>query len=132
MKSEKSKDEYGAKVWYEFDPPLTWQKPHPSSPDKYTLQMSLVGIKEQNGPWYLIDHAILGKNGGLQNIGRSEWADWSRDGDLLFSQSGCLYRLPLKNGVLGAIEESKRLADFSRLVFEPKEPTRDALKWPSK
>jgi hypothetical protein len=122
-----SKDDYGAKMMHEFDPPITWQRPHPLLPDTYVLQMEILGISERNGPWYVIDHAILEKNGAVQKIGRSDWADWSHEGDLLFAQSGSLYRLQYKNGALGTIEESNQLADFSQLSFEQKEPTRRAL-----
>jgi hypothetical protein len=127
---ERLKDDYGAKVLYEFDPPITWQKPHPLIPETWTLQMEVLGLMEKNGPWYLIDHAILGKDGEIWNIGRSDWADWSHEGDLLFAQSGCLFRLPWKDRVFGAIEESRQIADFSKLAFEPREAPEHAHRWP--
>jgi len=127
---EKTKDDYGAKVWIEYDPPFVWQKPHPVKPDNNTLQMSILGIKETDGPWYLTEHSVVGRDGSVTTIGRSEWADWSQTGDLLFSQSGCLYRLGYKKGALGPIEASEQIADFSDLRFQPCEAPDDVLQWP--
>ena len=128
----KTKDEFGSKVMIEFDPPVTWQKAHPLLPEDFTLQMSLVGINERNGPWHLIDHIVTGKNGYVGKIGRSDWADWSQTGDLLFSQSGCLYRLGYKKGALGPIEASREIADFSCLEFQQCEAPAEAQEWPSR
>lgn len=127
-----TKDEFGAKVALEYDPPITWQKMHPLQPELYTLQMSILGIHKRNGAWWLVEHAVLGKKGHAEKIGRSEWADWSSEGDLLFTQSGCLYRLRCIGGVLGPIETSEMLADFSGLEFEGKESPEEARLWPSK
>jgi hypothetical protein len=123
---------FNAKVGWEFDPPITWQKAHPLNSAKYTLQMSILGLSERNGPWVLSEHSILGKNGYTETIGRSEWADWSPAGDLLFAQSGCLYRLRCVKGKLGSIASSEQIADFSGLKFENKEPPEVALQWPSR
>jgi hypothetical protein len=125
-----TKDEFGKKVWVEYDPPVTWQKYHPLWPEKYTLQMSILGLHEQKGPFYLIDHSVIGMNGYVGIIGRSEWAEWSHTGDLLFSQSGCLYRLRPENGVFGPIEASKQIADFSGLEFQRCEAPESVQVWP--
>lgn len=127
---EKTKDDRGAKVWIEYDPPFVWQKPHPIRPDDYTLQMSILGIKETDGPWHLIEHTVAGSKGYIGAIGRSEWADWSQSGDLLFSQSGCLYRLRPQYGVLGPIEASQQIADFSDLKFQRCEAPESVQVWP--
>ena len=127
---EKTKDDYGAKVWIEYDPPIKWEKAHPLWPDKYTLSMSIFGIMERNGPWYVTEHLVAGVKGYNGAIGRSEWADWSRDGDLLFAQSGLLYRLRPSRGRFGPIEQSKQIADFNGLKFQRAEPPADAQIWP--
>ena len=127
---EKTKDDRGAKVWIEYDPPIAWEKKHPLWPGRYTLRMSILGIKERDGPWLIIDHSVIGNEGETGAIGRSEWADWSRDGDLLFAQSGCLYRLRPSKGSFGLIEESEQIADFNALVFERVEPPAYAQSWP--
>jgi hypothetical protein len=128
---ERTKDDFGARVKFEFDPPMTWYKAHPFRSKEYGLQMSILGMGEKNGSWYLFEHALVGKNGIIESIGRSDWADWSSEGDLLFAQSGCLYRLRYKKGALGPIETSEEIADFSNLVFENKEPSEGVCQWPS-
>jgi len=127
-----TKNDFSAKVWIEYDPPITWQKAHPLSPEEYTLQMLILGVKERNGPWYLTEHTIARKGGHIETIGRSEWADWSREGDLLFSQSGCLFRLRYINGVLGGVESSEMVADFSKLKFQSTKAPEEARHWPTK
>ena len=129
---QKTKDDFGAKVWIEYEPPITWEKSHPLRPNEYTLRMSILGMKEQNGPWYLVDHSVIGKDGSLETIGRSDWADWSPKGDLLFAQSGCLFRLGFRDGALKCLEESEQIADFSGLRFENKSPTESARDWPAR
>jgi len=129
---DKTKNDWGAKVMVEYDPPILWQKLHPHRPDHYTLQMSILGIKEMDGPWYLIEHSIVRNDEVVGTIGRSEWADWSQTGDLLFCQSGCLFRLRYQDGVLGPVEASEQIADFSDLKFQQCEAPVEARLWPSK
>jgi hypothetical protein len=126
---EKTKDDYGAKVWIEYDPPIVWEKEHPLWPDRYILRMSILGIKERDGNWYIVEHSVIGEKGQIDEIGRSEWADWSRDGDLLFAQSGCLYRLRPSKRRFGPIENSEQIADFNNLGFERVEPPASAQSW---
>lgn len=127
---DKTKDDRGAEVLIEYDPPATWEKAHPLWPEKYILQMSILGIQERGGPWWITDHSI--GSGYKGAIGRSDWADWSRDGHLLFAQSGCLYRLRPMKGRFGPIEESEQIADFNELRFERVEPTNEARLWPQR
>jgi hypothetical protein len=127
---DKTKDEFGAEMALEFDPPITWQKANPRYPEAYTLQMSILGLGGKNGPSIVIEYSVVGKYGDVEMIGRSEWAEWSHDGDLLFAQSGCLFRLRCQNRKLGFIEESEQLADFTHLEFHRLEPPEDAFLWP--
>ncbi len=127
---QSTRNDLGAKVWIEYDPPIMWEKPHPRWPNEYTLRMSIFGIKERNGPWYITEHSIIGVKGYTGAIGRSEWADWARDGDLLFAQAGCLYRLRPLKGRFGPVEQSKQIADFNSLEFQGVEPPGDAQCWP--
>ena len=48
-----TKDDFGAKVWIEFAPPINWRKRNPKWPKRYSLEMSITGLKERDGPWYL-------------------------------------------------------------------------------
>jgi hypothetical protein len=127
----KTKDDFGQKVWYEFDPPIKWHKFSPKS--KYvTLEMSILGVKERDGPWHIIEHNLLRRDGTIDKIGRSDWADWSHSGDLLFAQGACLFRVPYKGGVLSPIESCEQIADFSHHKFEAFESPEIARRWPKR
>ena len=128
----KTKDDFGAKVWIEFSPPIRWRKPNPKWPKRYSLEMSIIGVKEKDGPWYLIEHSIKRGEEGTDTIGRSDWADWSHSGDLLFAMDGCIYRAPCKEGVLVSSEDATQIADFSRLRFEPVQAPPEFRRWPSR
>ena len=128
----KTKDDFGAKVWWEFSPPIRWRKPNPKWPKRYSLEMSIIGIKEKDGPWYLIEHSVKRDEDRADNIGRSDWADWSQSGDLLFAMNGCIYRAPCQEGVLVALEEAIKIADFSNLRFEPIESPSEFRRWPAR
>lgn len=125
-----TKDDYGAKVWLEFSPPIKWRKPNPKWPHRYSLEMSIMGIKEKDGPWYLIEHSVKGTGNQIDKLGRSDWADWSHSGDLLFALDGCLYRSPCKEGVLSRLEDATKIADFSKLKFEPVRAPDKYTRWP--
>jgi hypothetical protein len=113
----------------EFAPPLKWRKRNPKWPKRYSLEMSVKGIKERDGPWYLTEHSVIRNEVDPDNIGRSDWADWAQSGDLLFAMSGCLYRLSCEEGELAPLEHATEIADFSRLEFEPREAPENALRW---
>jgi hypothetical protein len=124
-----TKDNFGAKVWMEFTPPITWRKRNPKWPKQYSLEMSITGIRERDGPWYLTEHSVLRNEADLDKIGRSDWADWAQSGDLLFAMDGCLYRVPCEGGVLAPLEHAIRIADFSNMKVEPREAPDEARSW---
>lgn len=127
-----SKDDSGARVMHEFDPPITWQKANPIWPGQYQLEMAITGIQEKNGPWYLVEHAIIRGENKIDKIGRSDWADWSHTGDLLFALDGSLYRLRCRSGVLGDLEDAERIVDLSQHQFEALRSPEHARRWPRK
>ena len=123
------KEDYDAKVWIEFDPPMIFRKPHPTWPDQYVLEMSVVGIKEKNGPWYLTEHSVI-RTDRVERIGRSDWADWSQSGDLLFAKDGRLFRLRTDDGVLTPMPSRVEIANFCNLAFEERVSPSEARLWP--
>jgi hypothetical protein len=127
-----TKDDFGAKVWLEFSPPIVWRKSNPVCPKRYSLDMSIIGMKERSGPWYLTEHAVTRENGESDKLGRSEWADWSDTGDLLFSMGGCLYRVPCRKRILAPLEDAVKVADFTNLKFEPVKAPDVASRWPKR
>ena len=128
----KTKDDFGAKVGVEFSPPIRWRKPNPKWPKRYSLEMSIVGMNEKDGPSYLIEHSVRRDLEGTDNIGRSDWAEWSHSGDLLFAMDGCIYRAPCKDGNLVTLEDAAQIADFSNLRFEPVQAPAEFRRWPSR
>jgi hypothetical protein len=127
-----TKDDFGAKVGIEFSPPIKWRKLNPKWPKQYSLEMAITGMHEKDGPWYLTEHSVDRIGRGTDKIGRSDWADWSHTGDLLFAMDGCLYRVPCVEGTLAALEDAKQIADFSSLQFENRKPSAEAQRWPGK
>lgn len=126
----KTKDELGSRVSWEPDPPIKWHKPHPKFPTQYSLEMEIVGIHERDGPWYLTEHSVIDARGKVERLGRSEWADWSRDGDLLFAIGSKLYRAKHDQGHLSSLEDASVIADFSDLKFENREaPYESGASW---
>jgi hypothetical protein len=127
-----TKDDYGAKVWLEFSPPIVWRKSNPVCPKRYSLDMSIIGIKEDGGPWYLTEHTVTRENGEVDKLGRTDWADWSHTGDLLFAMDGCLYRVKCRKKVLARLEDAIKIADFTKLEFEAIKAPDTASRWPKR
>lgn len=125
-----TKDEFGAKMRLELDPPATWQKANPIRSDEFAIQMSILGIGGEGRPAVVTEHRLVGRSGYVGQIGESEWADWAKNGDLLFAQSGCLFRLRCKNGGFGPIEKSELIADFNHLEFRRCAASEKAKTWP--
>jgi hypothetical protein len=127
-----TKDDFNAKMWMKFSPPIKWMKPNRKWP-RYSLEMSILGIKEKNGPWYVTEHSLRDEQESrLDNIGRSDWADWSQSGDLLFARDGCLYRVPCKAGILARLQDAVEIADFSGMRFQPVKAPPEYLRWPAR
>jgi hypothetical protein len=92
------------------------------------LEMQLAGIKEREGPWWLLEYRVLDTKGNIAlDLGRTDWADWSRDGDLLFAKEGSLFRARM-NKRSGPAEPVK-LIDLSGLSFEPVAAPPEATRW---
>jgi hypothetical protein len=121
--------DFGANVVWQFSSPLQWQKRNPKFPGRYLLNMSIVGVHEKGGPWYMTNHSVIHGNRDVTEIGRSDWADWDHSGDLLFAKDGCLYRLRCKRGLLDPLDGAKKIADFSNMKFEMREAPREVLRW---
>lgn len=115
-----------ADVWIELDPPVVWEKRHPLAPDRYILRMAIRGVKEHNGPSYVTDHDLLSNGDPAQPLGRSDWAEWSPSGDLLFARDASLYRLPFTAGTLPPLPQARELIDLADRKFTNREAPPDA------
>jgi len=123
----KTKDDYGARVWIEFSPPITWEKKNPKHPKQYSLEMEVLGLKERDGPMWITEHSVY-VNNDVINLGRTDWADWAHNGDLLYAKEGRLFRLPCKGGELA--NEAIEIADLRSRTFEAIESPPQARGWP--
>lgn len=113
-----------SRIRYEPSKKETWVK----SRGGWTLEMSIVGIHERDGPWYVMQHRILDAQGGVAiDLERSDWADWSMSGELLFARQGRLYRLTVKEGSRPGVAEE--LIDLSELKFEAVQTPAEASLW---
>jgi hypothetical protein len=125
-----TKDEFGVSMRLELDPPLLWEKAHPIQAAEFAIQMTILGIGGESRPAVVTEYRVIGRDGYVGHVGESDWADWSRNGDLLFAQSGRLFSLSYKNGRFGPIEEGKVIADFDGLEFRRCEAPNKAKTWP--
>jgi hypothetical protein len=117
-------NKYGSKVWFEFPENIVWVKTR----GRWTVEMRMTGIKELDGPWYIVEHRIIDAEGNCAlSLGRSDWADWSRSGEVLLARDGRLFRIPV-NGSAGP-REPIELIDLRELRFEPVTPPTEAQEW---
>jgi len=94
--------------------PKIWIKPNIKT--GLALKMSIEGINQISGPWYCIHFQVLNTtNKVLLDLGVIDWADWDKNGDLLFAQKGCLFRQKLDSDKL---QPPTLLADFNSNKFE--------------
>ncbi len=101
----------------QYKKPVVYGKPNPNRKHaKLELQMVIAGHKEKNGPWYAASHRLLDlKTNDDVWIDDSEWADWDKNGDLLFAKKGKLFRWKIDSNKALDPSEATELADFSSL-----------------
>lgn len=94
---------------------------------QYSLEWIWLGLKELNGPWWVTQFIVRDANGKcVLNLGRCDWADVDRNGDILFANSGKIFRL-----VKGQfdIEVAKELIDLRNSKFERVKVPSEAQSW---
>jgi hypothetical protein len=89
--------------------------------------MRIEGIGRRGGPWYFINYRVVEDSGAiLEDLGIADWAEWDRDGSLLYARGGCLFRRRfLKHQSKPAIQ----LWDFNAAKFEAIAPPATARKF---
>jgi len=113
-------------VSFTFDPPDIWERVSGSGAG---LRMVTHGFGEQDGDWYVVTHEVAMPGGETVSMGRTDWADWDRNGDLLYAKDGKLFRLPPNHRGLFDPEERRELADFNSDRFRAIPPPDDAKRW---
>jgi len=117
-----------SKIWITYDPPITYQKTNRRK--NLSLLMQVKGYHEWGGTNYVIEYVITQNETHIQYpLGRLDWADWDRNGDLLFARSGRLYRFNTKRNPDMDLNNAKELADFRDLKFEEKTAPAKYCKW---
>jgi hypothetical protein len=125
-KPQKPYDPRSRDVWHPYDPPHVWTKPSPRR-SKIALQMMVHGLKQTDGPWYAMEHALVDARGRVCSFGESDWADWDVNGDLLLAKDGRMLRAPSPTTIDDVAW--KEIADFRAMKFEARVSPRDAKKW---
>jgi hypothetical protein len=114
----------GSRLWIQFIENAIWSKSH----GEWAIEMRLQGLHERDGPWYVMEHQLTDAGGNvICSMGRSDWADWSRSGEVLFARSGRLYRISLSS--TRAPSEPEELIDLRDLKFEAVEAPQEAKLW---
>jgi hypothetical protein len=116
----------GAKIWIVYDPPIVLARPSPAG-SGWRVELRMRGLLERDGSWYVTDHALVASDGSEQLLPSCEWADWDRNGDLLFARAGCLYRAARKQ--LGDLSRARRLIDLTGARFEARASPPSARQW---
>ena len=121
----------GAVVWVEFKPAIVWTKPHAQSRGRYELQSHILGIRERDGPWYVVEHLVKdNKTESTIALERADWAEWCHSGDLLFAKDGRLFRLGFTSkGGLKELADAKLVIDLNGRAFTAVEAPAEAKKW---
>jgi hypothetical protein len=114
-----------AALYWVASPAFVFAKANPAVPT-LMLTSSLHGIGQRGGPWRVLTHAVESDGQPAIDLGPSEWADWDRNGDLLFARDGQLYRCVRDGGGLG---EPRVLLDARELRFRALAPTPEAMTW---
>lgn len=122
---------YGSGTWIEFSPPMQWSRSEPGARPRYELRMSVHGIKEQNGPWYVTRYEVRETGSDeVIDLGRCDWADWGIDGDVLIAKSGKLLRLARRRDRgLEPLESATSVVDLTERAFVPREAPAAARTW---
>jgi hypothetical protein len=120
----------GESVWRELDPREVWERASPVADDQWKLQQIVFRIHERNSPWYKIEYAILDTQQNRRSLGRADWADWDRNGDLLVAKDGQIFRLPRHRlSAENPLAEARQLVDLRGEVFYGLAAPEEAKDW---
>jgi hypothetical protein len=93
------------------------------------IQKKSALLMHLKGSFDIVEYSIRTQDGeNPLNLGRLDWANWDKNGDLLFTKAGKLFRLKQKKGAYN-LESAVELADFNNSKFEERVASKEALKW---
>jgi hypothetical protein len=120
------------KYWITYDPPYIYSKPFSVRRKAFQLHVRTLGLHEKDGSWYVDDFLVEGpKPGQISALGRADWADIDKNGDVLLAKDGALFRT--SPDIHGAepykLDNAKMLCDFTESSFAEMPPSEEALSW---
>lgn len=98
----------------------------------YELEMRILGFVEKCGSATTTDYYLHeSKTGNDSLLGRFDWANVDKSGDLLFASDGQIFRCTTNwnNGPPYEIDRARLLYDFTDSTFKAMAPTDEALQW---
>ena len=82
------------------------------------LQLVMHGHGEKNGPWNVETAEIIDHEGHvLHDFGRVDWIDKDQNGDVIYAQDGCVYRLTDAAEAAPSSFAPKLVADLRSMAF---------------
>lgn len=118
----------GSGIWITFDPPIRYRRDVGSGERRLKLEMTIEGIKERDGAWYVVTYRLLDGESVVRELGGADWADVAPDGDLLLARDGRLLRLSA-TAVGDPTAEFREVADLRHHRFEARIAPAEALVW---
>lgn len=104
-----------------YDPPDI----HIKTFGENVLEMTTFGFHETNGPTWVQEYRVLTKQGEeIIDLGKTDWADWDHNGDLLYTQNGVIFRAKKDD-----LKNSLRLIDLTGSKFEPISAPEEFRNW---
>ena len=117
--------------WITFKPPIVYTRPVGTGDAIAKLQMSVEGLNEEDGPWYLMRYRLVKDGKVLRDLGRADWADRAPNGDLLLAVHGKLLRASAESVDAWTDVELREVADLTAHTFAPREAPPEARTWVS-
>jgi hypothetical protein len=119
----------GAEIGYVFDPPWVYERSIGVKSAAATLEMSISGVHERDGSWYVTRYRVTRDGRQVRDLGRADWADGDPNGDLLLAQNGRLFRL--RGGTADDWGDAPlvEVADLRGHVFEAMTAPPAATRW---
>jgi hypothetical protein len=115
--------------WITFDPPIQYRRAVGPQQRGMTLEMSIEGLRERDGAWYLATYRIADGEESIRDIGREDWAAAAQDGGLHLARDGPLLRLDTDSADAWASAEFREVADLRDHRFEGRVAPIEALSW---
>jgi hypothetical protein len=115
-------------TWITFDPPIRYRRGQ-SKTSPIMLERSLEGIHERQGRWYVTSHVVRTERRIIRDVGRSDWADWGPNGDLLVATDGRLLHLDGSSEASLSDAPMAEVADLRSHTFVARAAPPAATRW---